>query len=78
MSAWRLRMIGGKARPLDWWEQPEVLKLLLSEEKSLNQVRAELKEKISTSHAFRLRLRARRAYRISNGKVLPIEDGLEQ
>ena len=50
-----------------------MLKLLLSEEKSLNEVRAELKEKISTSQVARLRLQAKAAYRIENGKVLPIE-----
>jgi hypothetical protein len=78
MKAWRLRIVGGRARPSGWWTKPEVLGLLLSEEKSLNQVRAELKEKISTSQAFRLRLKAKRAYRISDGELLPIADGLEQ
>jgi hypothetical protein len=78
MSSWRLRMVGGKARPLGWWKEPEVLKLLLSEEKSLNQVRAELGEEISTSQVFRLRRQAKRAYRIRNGKLLPIANGLEQ
>jgi hypothetical protein len=78
MSAWRLRIIGGKARQSDWWKTPEVLKLLLSEEKSLNQVRAELGEKISTSHAFRLRLKAKRAYGMSSGNVAPIPAGVEQ
>ena len=78
MSSWRLKIIGGKARPLGWWKEPEVLKLLLSEEKSLNQVRAELKEQISTSQVFRLRLQAKSAYKISNGKVLPTAAVLEQ
>jgi hypothetical protein len=70
MSSWRLKILGAKARPLGWWKAPDVLKLLLSEEKSLNQVRAELKEKISTSQAFRLRLQAKHAYQIRNGKLL--------
>jgi len=78
MSSWRLKIVGGKARPLGWWEAPEVLKLLLSEEKSLNQVRAELKEEISTSQVFRLRRRAKRAYKIRNGRLLPTTDALEQ
>jgi hypothetical protein len=72
MSFWRLRIVGGRARPLGWWKRPDVLKLLLSEEKSLNQVRAELQEKISTSQVFRLRQRAKRAYTINNGTLLQI------
>ena len=76
MSEWRLKIIGGKARTFGWWEKPEVLTLLLSNEKSLNQIRAELNEKISTTHASRLRRKARRAYRITNGSVLPVEDGI--
>jgi hypothetical protein len=78
MSSWRLKIVGGKARPLGWWKEPEVLKLLLSEEKSLNQVRAELKEEISSSQAFRLRRQAKRAYKIRNGKLLPTAAALEQ
>ena len=78
MSAWRLKIVGGKARPSGWWKEPEVLKLLLSEEKSLNQVRAELKEEISTSQAFRLRQQAKRAYKIRNGKLLPTVALLEE
>ena len=78
MSFWRLRIVGARARPSGWWKEPEVLKLLLSEEKSLNQVRAELTEKISTSQAFRLRQQAKLAYQIRNGKLLHIADGLEQ
>lgn len=77
MSAWRLKIVGDKARQSGWWKEPEVLKLLLSEEKSLNQVRAELKEKISTSQVFRLRLQAKRAYKIRNGKLLSTAVGLE-
>ncbi len=42
MKSWRLKIVGGRARPLGWWKKPEVLTLLLSEVKSLNQVRAEL------------------------------------
>ena len=78
MSAWRFKIIGAKARPFGWWKKPEVLKLLLSEEKSLNQVRAELTEQISTSQVARLRWQAKRAYQIRNGKLLPTADGLEQ
>ena len=78
MSSWRLKMLGGKARPLGWWKEPDVLKLLLSEEKSLNQVRGELKEEISTSQAFRPRLQAKRAYKSRDGSLLPTPDGLEQ
>lgn len=78
MSCWRLKIVGAKARPLGWWEEPEVLKLLLSEEKSLNQVRAELKEKISTSQVFRLRRQAKRAYKIRKGKLIPTTDGQQQ
>ncbi len=78
MSFWRLKIVGGKARPSGWWKEPEVLKLLLSEEKSLNQVRAELTEEISTSQAHRLRLQAKHTYEIRNGKLLPIADGLER
>ena len=75
MSAWRFKIVGARARPLGWWKKPEVLKLLLSEEKSLNQVRAELREKISTSQAFRLRQQAKLAYKIINGKLLPMAEG---
>src|SRR5207302_6043713 len=78
MSFWRLKTVGYKARPSGWWKEPEVLKLLLSEEKSLNQVRAELKEEISISQVFRMRRQAKRAYKIRNGKLLPTAAGLEQ
>ena len=78
MSFWRLRILGGKARQFDWWKDLDVLKLLLSEEKSLNQIRAVLGEKISVTHAARLRRKAKGAYRLSDGKVLPIVEGLEQ
>lgn len=71
MSAWRLKMIGSRARPLDWWETPDVIALLLSG-RTLKQIRAELKEQISPTHASRLRTKARRAYRISDGQVLPM------
>lgn len=74
MSFWRLRILGARARPLGWWRKPEVLKLLLSEEKSLNQVRAELGGKISTSQVFRLRRQAKRAYEITKGKLIQIAD----
>jgi hypothetical protein len=77
MSDWRLKILGAKARPLGWWKKPEVLKLLLSEDLSLNQVRAVLKEKVSTSQVFRLRQRAKRAYKIRNGKLVRYVDGLE-
>jgi hypothetical protein len=72
MKSWRLRIVGGTARPVGWWRKPEILKLLLSEEKSLNQVRAEIGETISTSQAFRLRSQAKRAYEIRNGKLIEI------
>jgi hypothetical protein len=72
MSFWRLRLLGARARPLGWWRKPKILKLLLSEEKSLNQVRAELEGRISTSQVFRLRCRAKRAYEIRNGKLIQI------
>jgi hypothetical protein len=73
MKDWRFRLHGAKARPLGWWRRPDILKLLLSE-KSLNQVRAELEGKISTSQVFRLRRQAQRAFEISNGKLIPITE----
>jgi hypothetical protein len=72
MSFWRLRLLGARARPLGWWRKPEVLKLLLSEEKSLSQVRAELGGRISTSQVHRLRRRAKHAYELRNAKPVPI------
>ena len=74
MSFWRLRIVGAKARPVDWWRKPQVLNLLLSQEKSLNQVRAELGEKISASQASRLRIRAKRDYEIRDGKLIEIAE----
>ncbi len=76
MSAWRLRMLGGRARQLDWWRTPETLKVLLAEGATLKQIRAGIKEKISSSHAHRLRLKAHRDYRLSNGEVVPKTDAL--
>jgi hypothetical protein len=72
MSAWRLRLLGARARPLGWWRKPEILNLLLSEKKSLNQVRAELEARISTSQVFRLRMQAKRAHEIRNGELIEI------
>jgi CHAD domain-containing protein len=72
MSSWRLRIIGATGRPLGWWRKPEILNLLLSEKKSLNQVRAELEARISTSQVFRLRMQAKRAYEIRNGELIEI------
>ena len=73
MKSWRFRICGAKARPLGWWREPEVLKLLLSE-KSLNQVRAELAGQISTSQVFRLRRQANRAFQIRSGKLIQITE----
>jgi hypothetical protein len=73
MSAWRLRLSGGRARPVGWWREPEVLKLLLSK-KSLNEVRAELGGQISTSQVFRLRRQARSAFEIGSGKLTQITE----
>jgi hypothetical protein len=78
MKFWRRRIFGARARPLGWWREPKVLKLLLSEEKSLNQVRAELGEEVSTSQVFRMRLQAKRAYKINKqGRLIQIADQLE-
>ena len=76
MSFWRLRMVGAKARPIGWWKEPDVLKLLLSE-MSLNQVRAVLGEEISTSQVFRLRRMAQSAFTIRNGNPVPLQSGRE-
>jgi hypothetical protein len=73
MSAWRLRLLGFRARPLGWWREAEVLKLLLSK-KSLSQIRAELEGRISTSQVHRLRCRAKLAYELRNGKPVPIAE----
>jgi hypothetical protein len=72
MSFWRLRIWGARARPLGWWRKPEVLKLLLSDDKSLSQVQAGLGGRISISQVHRLRCRAKRAYEIRNGKPVLI------
>ena len=74
MSFWRLRILGARARPMGWWREPEIVKLLLSEEKSLNQVGAELGIRISTSQVFRLRCQAKHAYEIRNGKLVQIAE----
>jgi hypothetical protein len=73
MSDWRFRICGARARPLGWWREPEVLKLLLSE-RSLNGVRAELGGQISTSQVFRLRRQAKRAFEIRSGKLIQITE----
>jgi len=52
---WRLRIVGKRARPLDWWRKPKVRKILLSE---LTLIKIGRKLDISTSHAKRLRDRA--------------------
>jgi hypothetical protein len=74
MSFWRLRLLGGRARPRGWWRKPKILKLLLSEEKSLSQVRAELGGRIGMSQLSRLRRRAKLAYGIRNGKLIRIAE----
>jgi hypothetical protein len=71
MSDWRFRLCGGKARPLGWWKDPEVLKLLLSG-RTLNAVGAELG--ISTSQVARLRRRAKRAFEIRSGELIQIAE----
>jgi hypothetical protein len=68
MSFWRKRMVGGRARPLDWWKETGVLNILLSG-KSLNEMRKVLPEKISTTQAGRLRRRARQCYRLVDGEI---------
>jgi hypothetical protein len=70
MSFWRLRVVGGRARVLGWWRTPDTLRLLLSPEKSLNQVRAELTEKISTTQTARLRRQAKLDYEMRDGVVV--------
>jgi len=74
MSDWRFRLCGATARPLGWWREPEVLKLLLSE-RTLVEVGAELQ--IGTSQASRLRRRAKRAFEIRSGKLIPITEAQE-
>jgi hypothetical protein len=71
MSDWRFRLCGAVARPLGWWREPEVLKLLLSE-RTLNEVGAELQ--IGTSQVFRLRRRAKRAFEIRSGILIQITE----
>lgn len=68
MSDWRFRICGARARPLGWWREPEVLKLLLSE-RTLNEVGTELGG-ISTSQVFRLRCQAKRLLEIRSGKPI--------
>jgi hypothetical protein len=71
MHQWRRRLCGAWARPLGWWREPEVLKLLLSE-RTLVAVGAELQ--IGTSHVSRLRHRAKRAFEIRNGILIQIAE----
>lgn len=73
MSEWRRKLLGARARPLGWWQTTETLRLLLSE-KSLNEIRRELPEKIGTTHASRLRRRAKRAYELRNGEPIQVAD----
>lgn len=70
LSAWRRRILGSQVRPRGWWRTTEVVKLLLSDEISLNQVRAQLTEKISTSQAHRMRREAKRDYEMRDGEVI--------
>jgi hypothetical protein len=72
VSDWRFRICGAKARPLGWWREPEVLKLLLSE-RTLNKVGAELGG-ISTSQVSRLRRQAKRAFEMRSGKLIQITE----
>jgi hypothetical protein len=71
MKNWRFRLCGARARPLGWWRIPEVLKLLLSE-RTLVAVGIELQ--IGTSHACRLRHRAKRAFEIRSGILIQITE----
>ena len=74
MSFWRRRMLGPKGRrPIGWWKDPEILRILLSG-KSLNQMRAILPEKISTTHAKRLRTRAKYCYQINDENLIQIAE----
>jgi hypothetical protein len=72
MSDWRRRICGARARPLGWWKEPEVLKLLLSE-RTLNEVGAELGG-ISTSQVSRLRRQAKRAFEMRSGNPIQITE----
>jgi hypothetical protein len=71
MKDWRFRLCGARARPLGWWREPEVLKLLLSE-RTLVAVGAELQ--IGTSQVSRLRRRAKRAFEIRSGILIQITE----
>jgi hypothetical protein len=71
MRFWRRRICGAWARPLGWWREPEVLKLLLSE-RTLVAVGAELQ--IGTSQASRLRRQAKRAFEIRSGILIQVTE----
>ena len=56
----RLRILGPRARPIGWWQTPQTIAVLLSNT-TLREVGAKLE--IGTSHAKRLRDRARQQSR---------------
>jgi hypothetical protein len=69
-SHWRLKMVGPVARQLDWWRTPRIRTVLLS---GTTLIRIGRKLGISTSHAFRLRIKAREEL-IVNRTVLDTVD----
>ncbi len=71
MSGWRFKIFGRRARPIGWWKDPDVLRIFLSG-KSLNQMRAILPEKISVTHASRLRRHIKSCYELRNGEPIQI------
>jgi hypothetical protein len=59
-SSWRLKIVGPVARQLDWWQTPAIRKILLS---GMTLIRVGRSLGISTSHAFRLRIKAQQEFR---------------
>jgi transposase-like protein len=68
--AWRRRIVGVVARKPDWWRTPRIREVLLS---GMTLIRIGRKLGISTSHAFRLRIKARQELAV-NKTVLDTVD----
>ena len=72
---WRLKIVGKRAREFGWWRTPSICEILLSR-LTLSQVGRKLG--IGTSHAKRLRDRAKQEQHLSDRREIPPPNTQEQ
>jgi hypothetical protein len=73
--AWRLKLLGQRARPIGWWRTPDTLEILLSR---MTLIKAGRKLGIGITHTKRLRDRAKQEQHLVDRKEVLVANTEEQ